>query len=212
VLGVLIVIHVGLTACSSNHTLTPEDYAIFNSLIHALFFDSITSSRYDLASEAEPQQIIVQSQIFGAEQASKDATQPRPPLPHRVDPSLKGFLLRELPGVEAALVQQFIVRNQKPTVVSDSFDVGVNVVLLTVDSLRAVFESEYDGWQAFYRHYPRSQGILELSRPAISDDRSRALVYAGNQYGYVEGSGWYFLLERDGERWVIVQGALSWVS
>lgn len=46
-----------------------------------------------------------------------------------------------------------------------------------------------DGWAMFYEKYPDSPGIIQLSRVGFSRDGSVAIVYMGNQRGWLAGSG-----------------------
>jgi len=58
---------------------------------------------------------------------------------------------------------------------------------------------------------PRTIGIASFSSPAYSTD-GRALVEARYICGGLCGYGWFFLLERRGEVWVVLADELLFIS
>jgi len=69
-----------------------------------------------------------------------------------------------------------------------------------------------DGWAAFYKKYPKSQGIITLSRVGFNPEMNQALVYVGNQSGPKSGAGYYVLLSRENGTWVIKDRYGAWLS
>jgi hypothetical protein len=60
--------------------------------------------------------------------------------------------------------------------------------------------------------YPEPSQILRLSRPGFSPDRRHALVYVETYCGFLCAGGRLVRLERDGERWRVVEMLGLWVS
>ena len=177
-----------------------EEYAVYRSVINALFLDPTTSQRFGLAGETRPRMLVI------AAQTALEGF-----VPDSVDPATtERFLLQELPGLERSLVQRFINLNGETMILENRFEVAVPILLIPRDSARAVLSA--GGWAHFYRRYPNSQGLLELSRVVFGHDSTSALVYAGNIYGIVDGAGYYLLFNRTGAGWLLVGSALTWVS
>jgi hypothetical protein len=67
-------------------------------------------------------------------------------------------------------------------------------------------------WGKFYLKYPKSQGIMSLSRVGFNRGLDRALVYIGNQSGGKTGVGYYvFMVKQDGG-WQVNGRTAAWVS
>jgi hypothetical protein len=70
--------------------------------------------------------------------------------------------------------------------------------------IRATFEATIpntDRWSGFYRKYPRSGGILQLSAVGFDRARARAMVYMAHDCGGLCGGGQHYLLEKVDGAW-----------
>jgi hypothetical protein len=76
-------------------------------------------------------------------------------------------LLGEIPR---EMTEGFLERNKDPQPLKDLFQISTRHLLLSSAPLTEIFES--GEWDDFYRLYPKSQGIVELS--AVGFDRSYA--------------------------------------
>ena len=65
-------------------------------------------------------------------------------------------------------------------------------------------------WPDFMRIDPDRVGILRLSRVGFSDDGSQALIALGRYYASGRSEGFYYLLERRGSSWRIMDEAIIW--
>jgi len=66
-------------------------------------------------------------------------------------------------------------------------------------------------WELFYQKFPKSQGIIYLSRVGFDAGRTQALVYFGNPTSATSGMGWYVLLEKKAGTWTIKREIWMWV-
>jgi hypothetical protein len=60
-----------------------------------------------------------------------------------------------------------------------------------------------DGWNAFYRKYKRSTGLITVSRQGLSREGTQALMYAGKQSRGLCGYGEMFLMTCIQGRWKV---------
>ena len=60
-------------------------------------------------------------------------------------------------------------------------------------------------WEAFYRRYPDSPGVVTLSPVGVSSDGQAAMVMVDNSCGGLCGSTYYYLLEHREGRWVVAR-------
>lgn len=68
------------------------------------------------------------------------------------------------------------------------------------------------GWDLFYKAFPRSQGLMGLSRVSFFQGGERALVYIENQRYWLGGQGYLVLLRREGSGWRVEGKSLLWLS
>lgn len=80
---------------------------------------------------------------------------------------------------------------------------------------RAEYDRIFSGdgwWDDFYESFPDSAGILEASRPVLSEDGKLALIYAANSYDGKGGFGGVLLLERAASTWRVIASHTLWMS
>jgi hypothetical protein len=85
--------------------------------------------------------------------------------------------------------------------------------LVSSDTLKAIFERSAssnqtleDSWQEFYKRYPGSGGIVNLSVVGFNNDNTLAVVYAGRSCGSLCGEWSWHLLEKKDASWKEVPG------
>jgi hypothetical protein len=120
---------------------------------------------------------------------------------------------QNLPAASDELFEDFFLQNREPAALSPSFDAGVPVVLISPGETAEFLNSGTgDGWERFYDAYDGAQGIMEISRAGFNAGMDRALVYAGNQSGYLAGAGFLYLLEKAGAEWTVRDSLMVWIS
>jgi hypothetical protein len=108
--------------------------------------------------------------------------------------------------VDAALRTRFSASNRTPHPFPTKLTLAVPYVTQGFDL------SPKDFWQQFYARFPRSAGIVGLSRVGFNDDFTRALVYREHLYGNLGSEGVYLLLSRGANGWAIDKVFPSWIS
>jgi hypothetical protein len=81
------------------------------------------------------------------------------------------------------------------------FGPGVNIVLLTSDEVRAIFENADDGWEAFYQLYPQAVGIFNVSQVGFNPKMTQALIRRDVEWHRRGCFSDYVLLERNSDKW-----------
>jgi hypothetical protein len=131
---------------------------------------------------------------------------------HFVDEDYRSAL-RKLGKLPAALRTDFETVGRRRRRV-DSLAVRVPVIRFT-RAARAGLQAQRDPdeyWQTFYRQYSGSSGLIELSRPGFSRDRSVALVHVEYRCGPRCGGTLYVLLERMAGAWHVARVAQPRIS
>jgi hypothetical protein len=69
-----------------------------------------------------------------------------------------------------------------------------------------------DGWEEFYKRYPKSSGIWSFSRVGYNAAANEALVYVVHSCGMLCGTGHLYLLTKQNEKWMVKDRLMLWIS
>jgi hypothetical protein len=125
------------------------------------------------------------------------------------------YMKRQFPELDPSTLRSFGIRNAKAAQLLAKEFHDLTVVLLSRREIRKLFPRSAlltASWEGFYRRFPHAQGVLTFSCVGFSDDRRQALLYYGNQWDGLAGTGELLLLTWDGGRWVIARRMNVWVS
>ena len=115
--------------------------------------------------------------------------------------------------VDDDLIRGFAAINSKSVELENKFVNTLNVVLISRESEDKIFNSIDGGWKRFYSEYPNSSGIIELSKVAFNADKTKALLYYGSSFDSGKGGvGYYILLKKQEDEWVIQREVMCWVA
>lgn len=134
-------------------------------------------------------------------------------------PSLSGgddqtadYIVENMPALQPETLDGFRQRNALSYLLNDRLTLSVPVVRISEREREEIFGEPGAGWDEFYRRYPGSPGLMELSRVGFNQGRTQALVYIGVQSHYLAGIGLYVLLEKENDRWIIREQVMAWIS
>lgn len=120
-------------------------------------------------------------------------------------------LSHEMPGLTRQTCDAFLARNKGRHPLKNLFKTKAKCVLISDREERAIFDKG-GWWPQFYRKYPKSQGILTLSRAGFNSANDQALVYVGDQSDGLAGAGYCVLLAKKRSAWTIQGKAMLWIS
>ncbi len=111
-------------------------------------------------------------------------------------------------------IDDFVARNDRRYAINNHIGFQLPHRLIPDRSIEQLFtpKSRADGWLEFNRKYPKSHGILWLSRVGFSRDRNQALLYVGNQWTEAAGEGYLILLQKKAGVWNEVARSACWMS
>jgi len=189
----LIVLSVPLPAQqqgSKSTAVEPEEHAVYSALIREMYL----SKNVDLI-------VIDDHTSKGHHELSE------------IVDGMKGMFRGQ---VEPAALEDFRAKNQEEHPLDSRLNLEVRYVLISKAEAKKLFEGGQSGpgkgWDGFYAKYPRSQGIMTLSRVGFNEKRDQAVLYVGNQSHWLAGAGFYvFLAKKDGS-WVILNRKMVWIS
>ena len=120
------------------------------------------------------------------------------------------WVTEEMPEVEQETCDNFLIKNEQSYPLGDFFNLTTTVILLSNEEARKIFQ-EGGGWKEFYMRYPISQGIMDLSRVGFNSEMNQALVYLANVAEDSIGSGYYVLLRKENNVWIIQCWISQWI-
>jgi hypothetical protein len=112
-----------------------------------------------------------------------------------------------------AAISDYVEINKKQWWLQPSLTIDLPYLFVDSESLRKMFRQ--GRWDQFYRAYPESGGVLELSAVGFNQDKTVAVVYMGHSCGALCGGGKFHVLEKVGGKWqpLAWKGAVcSWAS
>ena len=94
--------------------------------------------------------------------------------------------------------------NQKTWLLQRKFQLEKPYEIVNSDTIKVLADGW--NWEGFYKRYPRSGGILQVSAVGFNKDKTRAIVYSGASCGSLCGSWSFHLLEKMDSGWKEVPG------
>jgi hypothetical protein len=115
---------------------------------------------------------------------------------------------------ESETIQDLIAQNKSEAPLSTTFHTDLPRVFITDEEVDSYFKSpqKKDGWESFYKKYPKSGGMLSFSRVGFNAKRDQALVYSANSCGWLCGAGFYNLFQKKDGKWVLALSYMAWIS
>jgi hypothetical protein len=112
------------------------------------------------------------------------------------------------------IIQEFLKVRKKEDILDDNFNKDIQVVLISKDELDVIFKTGNNNifYSDFYLKYPKSGGIIDVSRVAFNKDGTKALLHYGIASGGLSGRWYYLLLKKQGDDWVIQEQVLTGMS
>jgi hypothetical protein len=123
-------------------------------------------------------------------------------------------LKRSAPQLQPETVNDLQVKSNGASRLEPKLSLKIKYLLVRDEEIDALFKDNVmGGWEAFHRKYPKSNGILTLSRVGFNADKTQALVYKGWSCGGLCGGGGYTLLAKKKGVWVVGPDiGPTWVS
>jgi hypothetical protein len=119
---------------------------------------------------------------------------------------------QSVPALEEATYDDFLAVNEEPVPLDPSLDLGFDYTLVSLQDLEEFLGGGAWSYDAFYRRFPNSQGLMELSRVGFNSDHTQALVYVANQHALLGGEGYYLLLGKQDGAWQVDFELPLWIS
>jgi hypothetical protein len=121
-------------------------------------------------------------------------------------------LREEESALQKTATDAFGKANAEQVLLRQPLHCAVECVVVDSAQLEAIFRKGGGDWPAFYKQFPGSTGLLTFSRVGFSADGTQALFYVSGNCGGLCGAGYYVVMERHNEHWMIKKEINVWVS
>jgi hypothetical protein len=192
-----VVLTPGTIAQDKDKTLAvdPEEYAVYSALLDSVY------------STPKVKQFVINSET---------TTKTKQPFI-----GINGGLMRTgaaRPETEPDTKSNFDEKSEKTVLLEKRFNLKVPYILTSDEELKKLFAFDANGhinpkvWDDFYKQYPGAEGVVALSRVGFDVKKNQALVYVAVKYGWLGGSGRFYVLTRNSGEWVVEKQVLIWMS
>ncbi|GAL87390.1 hypothetical protein JCM21142_41374 [Sporocytophaga myxococcoides] len=118
-------------------------------------------------------------------------------------------------NLDTAIFVDFDAKNSSTYYLNNKFETPTKSVTLISEEEKKYFASSQDpnnGWDAFHKKYPKSNGIIQFSRIGFNVDKNQAIVEVSRYYASLGASGHLIYLVRENNSWRIIKTINTWVS
>ncbi len=110
-------------------------------------------------------------------------------------------------------VRNFDSRAKNSCQLKSLLDPAISHRLITKDELNRIFRKGVrNGWEEFYKRYPKSSGYWDFSPVGYNSKGDEALVYISHYCGGRCGTGHLVLLTKENGHWVVRNRVMLWIS
>jgi hypothetical protein len=190
--------------------VTTEEYAVYQALLQQVEWERPKLEGYD-----------VDAYVL------RETTRFDDYRPEGTEFVLTGYERSHFPSLEPSAASSFEDRNREGGRLDARHFSGVKIRIMSDREYQVVFSTEpaglvtfdgrrfrtrLDGWEYFDGKYRRAQGLLTVSRVGFSDDGRQAILYYGNSWAWLAGTGRLVQMEKTEQGWRIQTQLELWVS
>ena len=115
----------------------------------------------------------------------------------------------------------FINKNKgKIQLAKNAFPFNLKVNLLNildfeksvVDTINFKYAKVYYNRENFYSKFPFSSGFIQVSQIGFSKKNDKSMLYASQWCNGRWSSGWWFILKKKNNKWIIIKSYELWIS
>ena len=104
--------------------------------------------------------------------------------------------------IDVSAIRDFRRANKCGFLWPQDMDSRYDIRFLSAEKSTEIWKDQ-DGWNRFYRMFPKAHGITTISRVGFSKDGQLALVYRGCQSEWLAGGGNIYVLRLERGKWTI---------
>ena len=123
--------------------------------------------------------------------------------------SLEMFNKNGLSSLDSDCYSDFCEKNKLKIGVDSIDNFQGTISYLTKNEIIDIFKQ--GGWANYYKKFGTIP-IVRVSRPGISVDKNKAFIYYSESVADLAGAGYYVILEKINDKWIIKKTMQAWRS
>jgi hypothetical protein len=122
------------------------------------------------------------------------------------------YLRQQFPSISQETINDYVAKSKEAYELKDAFDLKLNHTLVKKGEVEGMFKGGVNGWEAFYKRFPDSGGLVGVSRVGFNPEMNQALMYVEHGCGGLCGTGHYVLLNKGEGGWKVAKRFMAWIS
>ena len=114
-----------------------------------------------------------------------------------------------LPSLENDTYLNFIDKNKAKIQIDSVKNFSGTITYITKQAIENIFKQ--GGWDNYHKIYG-FKPMIKISRPGLNSDMTKALIYYSSSSGGLSGAGFYLILEKVDNKWIVKESMLAWIS
>lgn len=114
-----------------------------------------------------------------------------------------------LPSLDNDAYLDFIDKNKTKIQIDSVHNFPGTIAYVTRQEIENIFKQ--GGWDDYYKTY-RFKPMIKISRPGLNKDMTQAFIYYSSSSGALSGAGFYLILEKVDNKWIVKESLLAWIS
>lgn len=124
-----------------------------------------------------------------------------------------GFRSKSKVAPSSETVADYTIKSEGQCTVQGNFEEHASFKIIAKSKIDSFFDkASDDGWEKFYKEFPKSAGFWTFSRPGYNLAGNEALLYVSHSCGYLCGTGHLYLLSKEGGQWSVKNRLMLWIS
>ncbi|HNX55894.1 MAG TPA: hypothetical protein PLG33_02105 [Prolixibacteraceae bacterium] len=122
---------------------------------------------------------------------------------------------QNFPELSKTVFNDYKKKNSTIVSLENKFEIiSKTVKLISKDELDSIFSTQYGGenWSRFYNEFPKSKGLITLSRIGYNSCRTEAVLEISIIKESLNAEGWILLLKKENNSWKINKMVQTWIS
>lgn len=117
---------------------------------------------------------------------------------------------KNMPKVDTTAYLNFISINDSVSFMDNSFKLKTSTVkLISENEWNYYFDKGQDAWKYFYRKYPKSGGIIELSRIGYNKEKNQAIIEVFLDKSWTGSRAYMYFITKENNNWVVTNSKLT---
>lgn len=122
---------------------------------------------------------------------------------------------QNFPELSKTVFNDYKKKNSTIASLENKFEIiSKTVKLISKDELDSIFSTQYgtENWSRFYTEFPKSKGLITLSRIGYNSCRTEAVLEIIIIKESLNAEGWILLLKKENNIWKIEKMFQTWIS